>query len=181
METVKIDDILYIPSRGEYSTKYRMLTSSGVLILYNNMDDFVDTDFIGSDYGDGLKRCIDGNVRESVICKKPLFLNFKLDDEYKDITFHNEYEFIKYDRGGYFIRHRDRKRREDHSHTITFYPPQDVIGGELEMYVNDEKIIIPMSPDEWKCVIFPIEIEHESMPVISGIKRIIKGIGLKTN
>ena len=28
---------------------------------------------------------------------------------------------------------------------------------------------------KWKCIIFPIEIEHASMPVIEGIKKIIKG------
>lgn len=181
MTSVKIDNVLYIPSKTINCTNYNLYSISGVLTPKNienleNLENLDEIDFRYSDYGNGIDRSTKENVRKSLIYKKTITMDFLLNDKPDNLIFHPEYEYIKYEPGGHFIRHRDRKRSENHTHSVLFYPPQNVTGGDLVMFVNGEIINISMpKKSKWKCIIFPIEIEHASMPVVEGIKKIIKG------
>jgi hypothetical protein len=126
------------------------------------------------------ERDVDLEIRKSKVSTKMYDLILKgFDDVFNADT---EYEYIEYNEDGHFAIHNDRKRQDKHTHTICIYPPQNIEGGELNIYVDARvgtKIkTIPMSETKWVCVAFPIETYHSSNVVTKGIKKMFKGIGI---
>jgi len=176
MTDLILNNIVYIPSKSETTIDYNIYRITGKLIdPYPELKKIIDSEFILSDYGNEKGRCIETNIRNSVISKKTIELILELDDKLDDMKINPNYEYIKYEIGGYFVRHMDRKREPKHTHSILLYPPQEIEGGELALYINGVNYYIIPKKNKWKCIIFPIEIFHESKPVIKGIKEVIKG------
>lgn len=132
-------------------------------------------------YGNNNLRYIGDDVRTSLSYQENIILD--LDIKIPNIKFDDTYELIKYNAGGHFIPHIDRKRYPEHNLSILLYPPVSNFteGGELVLYPfesSDISVQIKLSKTNWICVIFPIDILHESKPVISGHKVVIKGTGI---
>lgn len=109
------------------------------------------------------------------------------------IHFIDTWEYLQYDKEGVFDKHVDRKRNKYHDYTILLYPPYsltnsfdssiNLIGGDLILYPFGERsenfsIKIKVDKTKWICIIFPIDITHESTIVNQGNKCLFKGIGL---
>jgi len=127
---------------------------------------------------DNKEREFDSTIRKSKICRHEIIIDMKIDSNIKPS---NEFEYIEYDKEGFFSVHVDRKRKENHTHTIILYPPQNITGGELVLYpyqTNIMNITIKPFAHKWIGAIIPINMYHESKPIISGKKIILKTIGL---
>lgn len=87
---------------------------------------------------------------------------------------------LKYEKGDYFDKHRDRKRDDLHIGSCLFLPPKsllgDLEGGDLLIYQDENSDSIKINYDEksWKCITFPLRTFHSVTPVVSGIKYTIK-------
>ena len=94
----------------------------------------------------------------------------------KGSTIRSQFELLRYDQGGHFVRHIDKAKDPNHTHTICIYPPQEINGGELILFPDPEtKIIHSISANKWKIIIMPINMVHSSEPVRYGIKYLFRG------
>lgn len=178
MFTLKINNLIYIPF--SHDGNYDIFNTEGIIKhdgFLNNLADLNDDDFLTSDYGFNEHRLVDMNVRNSLIYNSTINLDMKITNQPSDLKFDNKFEFIKYKTGGFFDIHTDRKRNDNHTHSVLLYPPQNTTGGELVLYLNNVKYVHKLEP-EWTGIIFPIEISHQSLVVEFGEKKLIKGIGL---
>ncbi len=92
------------------------------------------------------------------------------------ITIIPHFEYIEYQKGGFFAEHTDKDKPNANA-TVLIYPPQVIEGGELSIKLGgfkENKIITPLS-DKWIIVVFPNMLQHESKLVTSGIKVVLKG------
>jgi len=88
-----------------------------------------------------------------------------LDGEYQP------WKMLRYDQEGFFQRHSDGIRNENHFATAIIIPPLNLnkyTGGELILYRENEELIIEADENDWKLVVFGLEIEHELKPIKSG-------------
>lgn len=88
-----------------------------------------------------------------------------------------KWEMLYYKQGDFFSRHSDGKSNKRHFCTLLLLPPSNInryTGGDLILYDGNDKIVIQPNSDKWMLVGFPINVEHESTPVISGRKIIFK-------
>jgi len=165
-----------------FTKKHRLTCKTTLLnssIDLNHVFNFAKSgQFVKMNYGvgsDGVNRQYDDEIRDSEISSNMFDLGeLTIEDTNSDfnITIDHMFEFLKYNKGGHFEEHEDRKRYIGHSHTICIYPPQNVEGGEL---IVNKKTTIPMSKDSWTVVIFPIDTLHTSNSVKSGTKYVFKG------
>lgn len=91
--------------------------------------------------------------------------------------FSNKWDMLVYESGDFFARHIDGKANNRHYCKLLLFPPKklmDYEGGELVLYDVTKKIIITSDVDKWIMVGFPINVEHESLPIISDKKIIFK-------
>ena len=173
--------LLSITNNDKIGHKFGTFESS---IDLNNVFNFAcKSNFRDMDYGssaDGLSRQVDKSVRFSEISEMYFdlgtlhFKGIKLDD--KNFKIDRMYEFLRYNVGGHFEAHADRKRYKGHTHTICVYPPQDIDGGDL---IIEDDLKIPMYKNAWIIVIFPIDMMHTCKPIISGTKYLFKGTAAK--
>jgi len=81
------------------------------------------------------------------------------------------WKMLRYDPEGFFQRHTDGIRNENHFATGIIIPPLSLNkyeGGELVLYDKNEELVINADENDWKIVVFGLEIEHELKPVKSG-------------
>jgi predicted 2-oxoglutarate/Fe(II)-dependent dioxygenase YbiX len=81
------------------------------------------------------------------------------------------WKMLRYDPEGFFQRHTDGIRNENHFATGIIIPPLSLNkyeGGELVLYDKNEELVINADENDWKIVVFSLEIEHELKPVKSG-------------
>ena len=101
-----------------------------------NFDDFDDifkkadmTKFKQMDHGKKDDRFYDIEHRDSFISDDIFNLDINCNIGYGlNILIDKKFEFIKYEVGGHFKNHKDRKRYDEHTHTICIYPPQPCEG-----------------------------------------------------
>lgn len=125
------------------------------------------------------QRLVDYNIRQSKIHQNTFNFDIEIPCRNIDVKSLKNFEYIEYYKNGKFAKHRDRIREPGHEWTICIYPPQNVSGGELILYKENGDIFMkyPMPVNQWHCLIFPIGLLHESLPIISGVKKLFKGIG----
>ena len=97
---------------------------------------------------------------------EPLPFNINLDD--------NEWEILAYKEGGFFNKHKDRKRFEGHKYTALLYLPSNYTGGEVIFYDYSQVQYSLNNIDRPYLLIFDINMSHESLPVTSGVKFVFK-------
>lgn len=155
-------------------------------------------------YGDlNHNRIYDDQIRKCKYFDSKITVNLDIPFLSDKIHFVDTWEYLQYDEGGIFNKHIDRKRNKYHDYTVLLYPPYDtinsygssnlnptnidssihLIGGDLILYPfgeNSENFSIKIKVDKtkWICVVFPINITHESTMVNQGNKCLFKGIGL---
>lgn len=146
-------------------------------------------------YGDGLnnQRFLDEKIRKCNYFDSKIIINLDIPSLSDKIHFLDSWEYLEYDENGIFDKHMDRKRNKYHHYTVLLYPPynllnikddtnNELIGGDLILYPfgeNSENFSIKIKIDKkkWICVIFPINITHESTIVSQGSKCLFKGVG----
>jgi hypothetical protein len=139
----------------------------------------------------GNKNYIDENIRNGYFSKDKIHLYIENDNikGLLDVVFNNntftsinyniaflngEYQpwkMLRYDQEGFFQRHTDGIRNEIHFATAIIIPPINLnkyTGGELVLYGKDEELIIEADENDWKLVVFGLEIEHELKTIKSG-------------
>jgi hypothetical protein len=167
-----IDDI-------PYNLKILKPHTSAYLHIENfvNLDEIFKTadmtKFKQMDYGKNDERLYDIEHRDSFISDEIFNLDITCHISHKlNMSIDKHFEFIKYEVGGHFKNHKDRKRYDNHTHTICIYPPCPYDGGEL---ILDDQYYFGVSKEYWTCIIFPINMRHQSMEVTSGTKYVFKG------
>jgi hypothetical protein len=81
------------------------------------------------------------------------------------------WKMLRYDENGFFQRHSDGIRNENHFATGIIIPPLSLNkyeGGELVLYRKDEELVITADENNWKLVVFALDIEHELKLIKSG-------------
>jgi predicted 2-oxoglutarate/Fe(II)-dependent dioxygenase YbiX len=81
------------------------------------------------------------------------------------------WKILKYEKNGFFQRHKDGICNENHFATAIIIPPLSLNkyeGGELILYGENEELVIKADENDWKLVVFGLEIEHELRPIILG-------------
>ncbi len=134
---------------------------------------------------------IDENIRNSYYSKYKVHLYIKNEkiNGLLDVVFNNDkfklinyqldfineeyqpWKMLRYDQEGFFKRHSDGISDENHFATAIIIPPlnlNEYKGGELILYKDNKELIIEPYENEWKLVVFGLEIEHELKPIISG-------------
>jgi len=131
-----------------------------------------------SNFGYDGQRIYDPSLRKSKTYQEKI--NLKLKTILSKFEFSDEFEYIEYEEEGYFEKHVDRKRTDTHTHTVLIYPPQDIEGGELNLYPFDDEYKIVIKPStKWTGIMFPINILHESTIIKQGKKKLLKTIASK--
>jgi predicted 2-oxoglutarate/Fe(II)-dependent dioxygenase YbiX len=110
------------------------------------------------------------------------------------ISYLTSFELLKYDVGGFFLKHRDKLFSNEnsyhlHTHMCLLYPPRrltEYTGGSLIIYDEDESVVDKIEIetslfDDWTFVIFDQKTCHEITPVISGQRYVFKGQLYKRN
>jgi hypothetical protein len=101
-----------------------------------------------------------------IYADEPLPFSINLDD--------NDWELLAYEEGGFFNKHKDRKRFEAHKYTALLYIPSNYTGGEITFYDKPQVQYVLNDIDRPYLLIFDINMPHESLPVTSGIKYVFK-------
>lgn len=129
------------------------------------------------------KRVIDTSKRVSYICTKKFSIEFPL--ELKnfcklckiEIPENLELTLLKYEKGGFFAKHIDRKRGDRHAYTLLLFPPclknskNWFRGGNLNVgtsVVNCSQI------EHYTYLILNINIEHELETILEGTRYVFK-------
>ena len=89
----------------------------------------------------------------------------------------NNWDMLVYEKGDFFACHTDGKENDLHLATILLLPPKSINnykGGELIVYDGNNNKIITAHETDWTVIGLPINIGHESKPVIEGKKIIFK-------
>ena len=102
-----------------------------------------------------------------------------------------KFELLKYEIGGFFLKHRDKlysnsRSKYLHTHTCLLYPPSALCsyeGGDLIIYNEDNKtqIINTSLFTDWTFIIFDQKTYHEITPTITGKRHVFKGQLYKIN
>jgi len=107
-------------------------------------------------------------------------------DEYGfDYSEQTLFELLKYDVGGFFLKHKDKliessTDRLAHTHMCLLYPPNngsDYEGGDIIFYddVNKKKYLLePSKFTTWTFVFFNRDVLHEVTPVTQGTRYVFK-------
>jgi predicted 2-oxoglutarate/Fe(II)-dependent dioxygenase YbiX len=132
------------------------------------------------------KNYIDENIRNGyysniniiVNCNDELNIlnNIFNNDIFSSITYSissedRYWKILKYEKNGFFLRHKDGICNENHFATAIIIPPLSLNkyeGGELILYGENEELVIKADENDWKLVVFGLEIEHELRPIILG-------------
>lgn len=118
---------------------------------------------------------IDETQRKSLVHKDKFKINLNLNNLPYGIKLNQEWELLLYNEKGFFNKHRDRQLNQNHKYTALLYPKSTHKGGELILEDEFSTTIIESSKMlNWTLVIFPINLQHESLPVKSGIKYLFK-------
>lgn len=191
--TITIDQ-MYLVDQRAFS-----VVPCGIQLNDFSVSESNQTPMILSNYGscDQNDRCVDKTIRNSTVSVDTFIVDIDLNNCINNINCDvvdktrsvfvpcDKIEYIEYSNGQHFSIHIDRKRNPSHTHTILIYPPtiNEVDGGELVLYpygsISPISITIKMSPTKWVGVIFPIDIEHESIKINSTgkIKKLLKTTG----
>lgn len=189
----KTDDVIvinemYVINENQFECKTCAIKLNGL-----TLEQISELPMTMTTYGKNSSRHTDETVRNSKMLTKNLVIDIDLNacpNNDNIMIPCDNFEYIEYSQGQHFSMHIDRKRNPMHTHSILIYPPTitDVEGGELKLYPFGDRsmisITIDMPTNKWIGVIFPIDIQHESQPILnSGIKKIFKTTGsiVKTN
>ena len=105
------------------------------------------------------------------------------DDFYKTLNVNNDlenYQLLKYEKGDFFNKHKDRKLGENHKYTLLIFfndNKEKLEGGEL--ILSDDSNTFKIEFDNSKIdkpimVIFSIDLYHKVEPVKSGTRYVLK-------
>lgn len=118
---------------------------------------------------------VDETKRKSLVHKDKFKIMINDDSIPYGISFDQEWELLAYTENGFFNKHHDRQLNKNHKFTALLYPKSNHSGGELILEDDDSITIFESSKiNNWTLVIFPISMNHESLPVKSGIKYVFK-------
>jgi hypothetical protein len=84
---------------------------------------------------------------------------------------------LVYEPGDHFTKHTDGKTSQYHMATLLLLPPKKInnyTGGELVLYDGAKKVTMTADAKDWLLVGFPLNVEHECMPITSGTRIIFK-------
>ena len=103
----------------------------------------------------------------------------EMDDSDEDQSESRKWDLVIYDPKDKFVKHTDGKKDETHYGTLLLFPPDvinDFVGGELVIYQSGKELhrIKPQTFDKWTLVAFPVNVEHECLPIISGTRYVFK-------
>lgn len=102
---------------------------------------------------------------------------FEPDDKSSLSVLEEKWDLLIYESGGFFSKHTDSKKFDNHYGTILLLPPKSLNnykGGELILFDGSVEHIIEPNPVKWKLVGFPVNVYHELRPVISGRRLVFK-------
>lgn len=117
---------------------------------------------------------VDMTKRNCKIHKDKFMLDFMIKIPY-EFKFNERWELLSYQKDGFFDKHKDKQIKNNHRFTALLYPKSLYTGGELILYGDISTIVINSSINNgWYLIIFPIDMEHESLPVLSGLKYVFK-------
>lgn len=118
---------------------------------------------------------VDESQRKSLVHKNKFKINFNVDNLPYGTRINQDWELLLYNEGGFFNKHRDRQLNPNHKYTALLYPKSTHTGGELVLEDDISTTLIESSKIlNWTLVIFPIDLQHESLQVKSGIKYVFK-------
>ena len=92
---------------------------------------------------------------------------------------HRKWDLVIYNKDNKFARHTDGKEDECHFGTLLLFPPSDYnkfTGGELVFFQSGKELatLFPHQFNSWTLVAFPINVEHECRPILSGTRYVFK-------
>jgi len=90
-----------------------------------------------------------------------------------------KWDLVIYTEEDKFVKHTDGKDNDQHHATLLLFPPSDInhfTGGELVFYQSGQQIakIEPNHFPQWTLVAFPTNVEHECLPILSGVRYVFK-------
>ena len=103
------------------------------------------------------------------------FINNKCNTLFSLVT--NDIDIIKYNNNDFFKRHNDFvpfKSKYITYYTLLFCLDANCHGGETAVYINDEQYIFSDTITKNRWILFKNEIDHESLPIKSGQKIVLK-------
>lgn len=104
-------------------------------------------------------------------------IKFDLDLIYDKNGHYLKWKLLKYEKDGFFTKHKDGKKNNLHFGTMLILPPKTINsykGGELVLYINNDKVIINQYEEKWKLIIFGLDVEHELNKVLEGTRYVFK-------
>ena len=83
-----------------------------------------------------------------------------------------QFDLLLYKKGYYYKKHRDVLKKEHRTWTsVTMIDKQDLSGGELVVYVDDDEVVVDL--DIGETVVFKSSYYHEAKEVLSGNRLVL--------
>ena len=84
----------------------------------------------------------------------------------------NQFDLLLYKKGYYYKKHKDVHKKEQRTWTsVTMIDKQDLSGGELVVYVDDDEVVVDL--DIGETVVFKSSYFHEAKEVLSGNRLVL--------
>ena len=96
----------------------------------------------------------------------------KIESVTNDGTKVNQFDLLLYKKGYYYKKHKDVHKKEQRTWTsVTMIDKQDLSGGELVVYVDDDEVVVDL--DIGETVVFKSSYYHEAKEVLSGNRLVL--------
>ena len=96
----------------------------------------------------------------------------KIESVTNDGTKVNQFDLLLYKKGYYYKKHKDVHKKEQRTWTsVTMIDKQDLSGGELVVYVDDDEVVVDL--DIGETVVFKSSYFHEAKEVLSGNRLVL--------
>jgi len=162
--TLLLDNIVWkISSIGDIKTGENIIDT-------NIRNSFYSEDYIRIKYSDFVYN----NVIRDIL---DIDIDCNLELKYNNTGYYLEWKMLKYEKNGFFKKHKDGKKNDLHFATALLLPPKVINsyqGGELVLYDNNNETIITPDEKEWKLVVFGLDVEHELKEVLEGTRYVLK-------
>ena len=84
----------------------------------------------------------------------------------------NQFDLLLYNKGYYYKKHRDVIKKQKRTWTsVTMIDKQDLSGGELVVYVDDDEVVVDL--DIGETVVFKSSYYHEAKEVLNGSRLVL--------
>ena len=96
----------------------------------------------------------------------------KIESVVNDGTKVNQFDLLLYKKGYYYKKQKDVHKKEQRTWTsVTMIDKQDLSGGELVVYVDDDEVVVDL--DVGETVVFKSSYYHEAKKVLSGSRLVL--------